>query len=105
MVRRLFSTGNAAKRSCVLFDRTGDGFVIYELPFTARFNQPSLDQNLQMVRDCCRRDSLQRDDLATVHMLLARNRFEDHQAGLVGQSLGDFLNLRKVHHLEHTVGS
>ena len=71
--------------------------TVNELPIPLAFDEASLDKYFHVVGNRSGCDVLKVNDLTAIHFGVSANGFKDQQTSLVGQSFGDFFDLRTIH--------
>ncbi len=80
-----------------LFHRFRLGLVVNELPVTPAFNQIGISQNLQMVRNCPRRNIFHLHQFAAKALAFLRDFLVDPQASRISEGLRDFGQPDRIH--------
>jgi hypothetical protein len=93
----LFAVSDFGERLRIGGDRRGNGVAVDELAFAPAGDESGFAEDLEMMRDGCGSHATHGDNFAASHVVGCRDSLEDPEAGLVGQSLGNFLDLGTVH--------
>ena len=93
----LFLVSQRGELARVFFDSLGICRTVDELPLPSTINQAGFRQNSKVVRDRGWCDPTKRDNLPTGHVLARTDGLKDAEAGFIGKSPGDALDLLSVH--------
>ena len=108
------SGGSAASRFCgretgegagVFGDGPWDHAVVDELAFTAALDEAGIGENFEVMGNGGRGDAAEGNQVSADHFLFFGDGLKDHEAGGVGQSLGNPVNTGAVHGEERSVAA
>ena len=94
---RFLPANDLRERADVIFHRFRDGLVVNELAFAAAFDEAGVGQGFQVVGNRGGSDSLQRGDIAAIHVVARGDGLVDHEASLIAESFRDTFDLVTIH--------